>query len=299
VGARTASERTRFGRHVRTWLPLAGAAGLIAIAALASRTTSGVTSGMVIDRGVVQTLLEVVAYSAVLLGIVLFFVAMAFRRRRQLVARRVLAREPQSLRSRIGALLLPLVILALQIGAYVLLTELFPSDGRATPWGDLWPPVGQDPNALEASRDPTSFAIAFAIVTALVVVAIAVAIRWRRSDAALATEHDDRREIAAQAVELSLDALRREPDPRRAIIAAYAAMERSMSRAGLGREPSEAPIEYLRRMLAGAMADPGDVRTMTYLFEVAKFSDHPVDESMRGAAIQALDRISIATLQHA
>ena len=96
-------------------------------------------------------------------------------------------------------------------------------------------------------------------------------------------------------MEVGLEALRREPDPRRAIIAAYAAMERSLSHAGLGRQPWEAPIEYLRRVLAAALGAGDDVQAMTHLFEVAKFSHHPVDESMRSGAIGALERIRSAT----
>jgi hypothetical protein len=72
-------------------------------------------------------------------------------------------------------------------------------------------------------------------------------------------------------------------------------MERSLSHAGLGRKPWEAPIEYLRRVLARALGAPEDVETMTHLFEVAKFSQHPVDESMRSSAIGALERIRAAT----
>jgi hypothetical protein len=71
-------------------------------------------------------------------------------------------------------------------------------------------------------------------------------------------------------------------------------MERSLSNAGMGRHAWEAPIEYLRRVLARALGAPEDVQTMTHLFEVAKFSEHPVDESMRGDAIGALERIRTA-----
>ncbi|MBI2782250.1 MAG: DUF4129 domain-containing protein [Chloroflexi bacterium] len=103
------------------------------------------------------------------------------------------------------------------------------------------------------------------------------------------------RTAAAIAVDVSLDALRREPDPRRAVIAAYAAMERALSGAGLGRHRSEAPMEYVRRVLTEQTRAPEEVRTVTGLFQVAKFSQHPVDEGMRRSAIAALERIRAAT----
>ena len=53
-----------------------------------------------------------------------------------------------------------------------------------------------------------------------------------------------------QAVDESLDDLRAEPDPRRAVIAAYARLERVLAAHGLPRKPAEAPLEYLGRMLA-------------------------------------------------
>ena len=49
----------------------------------------------------------------------------------------------------------------------------------------------------------------------------------------------------AQAVDESLDDLRAEPDPRRAVIATYARLERVLAAHGLPRKPAEAPLEYL------------------------------------------------------
>src|SRR5207248_2203549 len=94
--------------------------------------------------------------------------------------------------------------------------------------------------------------------------------------------------------EVSLDAIRREPDPRRAVISAYAAMERSLSRAGFGRHRSEAPLEYLRRVVVAPTGAGEEVRTITLLFQHARFSDHDVDEPMRSRAIDALARIRAA-----
>jgi hypothetical protein len=71
-------------------------------------------------------------------------------------------------------------------------------------------------------------------------------------------------------------------------------MERSLSGSGLGRHRSEAPLEYLRRVLLGSTGATEEVRTITHLFQLAKFSHHDVDEPMRSRAIKALERIRAA-----
>jgi hypothetical protein len=95
-------------------------------------------------------------------------------------------------------------------------------------------------------------------------------------------------EEIALALDESLDDLRADPDVRRAIIAAYARMERSLAAAGIPRKPSEAPYEYLSRALRSLHTSAASVTRLTDLFEQAKFSHHDPDESMREDAIAAL-----------
>lgn len=97
-------------------------------------------------------------------------------------------------------------------------------------------------------------------------------------------------EVAA-AVDESLDDLRAEPDPRRAVIATYARLERVLASHGLPRRPAEAPFEYLRRMLANLSVSPKPARTLTDLFERAKFSQHAVEPEMKEQAIGALETV--------
>jgi uncharacterized protein DUF4129 len=98
-------------------------------------------------------------------------------------------------------------------------------------------------------------------------------------------------EALAAAIDDSLEGLRREPDPRKAVIAAYARMERALGAHGLPRDPSEAPHEYLARVLAELDASAGSVSRLTDLFERAKFSPHLVDLAMKEEAIDALVRL--------
>jgi hypothetical protein len=90
------------------------------------------------------------------------------------------------------------------------------------------------------------------------------------------------------ALDESLDDLRSEPDLRKAIIAAYARMERALALAGLARHPAEAPLEYVERALGELQTSSGGIRRLTDLFEWAKFSPHEPDPSMRDEAIEAL-----------
>jgi hypothetical protein len=86
----------------------------------------------------------------------------------------------------------------------------------------------------------------------------------------------------------TLDDLRAEPDPRRAVIAAYARMERALAWFGLPRRVFEAPLEYLARVLVDLRASTESVSRLTNLFERAKFSSHDIGPVLKQDAIEAL-----------
>jgi hypothetical protein len=90
----------------------------------------------------------------------------------------------------------------------------------------------------------------------------------------------------------SIEDLRAEPDPRRAVVAAYARMEQDLSSTGFPRRAHEAPLEFLDRALLDLDVDPASISELTMLFESAKFGHHSVDEEMRSEAIGALERIA-------
>jgi uncharacterized protein DUF4129 len=91
-----------------------------------------------------------------------------------------------------------------------------------------------------------------------------------------------------QVLDETLDDLRNETDPRKAVIAAYARMERALAAHGLPRRPSEAPLEYLSRVLVELHVTEPAIRPLTSLFQRAKFSPHEVDSGMKEQAIAAL-----------
>jgi len=90
------------------------------------------------------------------------------------------------------------------------------------------------------------------------------------------------------AVDESLEDLETETDPRRAVIRAYARMERALEAQGLGRRPSETPLEFLGRALTALKVGRPSVERLSALYERAKFSSHEIDWSMRTDALRAL-----------
>jgi len=96
------------------------------------------------------------------------------------------------------------------------------------------------------------------------------------------------------AVEESLDDLTTESDPRTAIIKCYRRFEHVAARARVPRAPWQTPEEFMRETLA-RLALPGEaVERLTRLFEVARFSHHPLDSLERDLARAALEEIRVA-----
>jgi hypothetical protein len=96
------------------------------------------------------------------------------------------------------------------------------------------------------------------------------------------------RKALAEILDDTLDDLRAEKDPRKAVIAAYSRMERSLASFGLPRRPFEAPGEYLSRVLEELQSGSPAARRLTHLFERAKFSQHTIDLGMKEEAIDAV-----------
>jgi uncharacterized protein DUF4129 len=87
----------------------------------------------------------------------------------------------------------------------------------------------------------------------------------------------------------TLDDLRAERDPRKAVIGAYARMERLFAAHQVPREEAETPQQYVQRVLARLQVSSFAVRRLTELYERARFSPHTVDAGMKDDAIAALE----------
>ena len=89
-------------------------------------------------------------------------------------------------------------------------------------------------------------------------------------------------------VDDSIGDIERDPDPRRAIIRAYVRMEAVLTRGGIPRRPSETPLEYIDGALRTLAIPAAPVRSLTDLFEIARFSDRQIDVSMKRRAVDCL-----------
>jgi hypothetical protein len=102
---------------------------------------------------------------------------------------------------------------------------------------------------------------------------------------------DDPAAAVAEILDDTLDDIRDERDPRRAVVAAYARMERALAAHGVPRARSEAPAEYLERALEELSASASSASRLTRLFEWARFSDHDVGPEMKEEANRALEAV--------
>jgi len=81
-------------------------------------------------------------------------------------------------------------------------------------------------------------------------------------------------------------------EPREAIIACYAAMERALADApGAMPQDSDTPSEVLARAVEHQAIHPGSANELVDLFAEARFSVHVMDEGHREAAVRALQLV--------
>jgi uncharacterized membrane protein (DUF485 family) len=149
---------------------------------------------------------------------------------------------------------------------------------------------GRGKGGAETHYDPTFQWPVLWAALALLAIAVGAWLWWRRTHPPVVTRAatPTMEEDVAASIGAALDDLEAEPDPRRAVIAAYARMEGVFGRHGLRRDPSETAGEYLRRILLGLTSQSDAVRRLTGLFEQAKFSTHAIDARMKQDAIDAL-----------
>jgi uncharacterized protein DUF4129 len=142
---------------------------------------------------------------------------------------------------------------------------------------------------------PTSIALTWLVVgsaAALLLVApAAVVVRRRRARRARQAVVPDVAARVGPGLRRSLADLESERDPRRAVQRAYARMEESLGTIELSRAPDETPTEFTARVLQVLGASAAAASDLTGLFEVARFSDHPMDEDDRRRAIALVRRV--------
>ena len=145
---------------------------------------------------------------------------------------------------------------------------------HALPPGNLWPLLG--------------------LFAAVALVAGALTAYRRRRDTALTFGKPAPGPAAAplaEALAAGAQALQEDPDPRTGIIGCYAAMERTLADAGSPAQAADTPAELLARATESGLVRSEWAGTLTGLFRRARYSDHPMTEADRAAALGALAQV--------
>jgi hypothetical protein len=153
------------------------------------------------------------------------------------------------------------------------------------------------PPAGDSGFDWLTFYVFGAVLLGLVVLVVGAVVTRRRWSEELSTEA----KLAATLDEIlrdTLEDLHDDSDPRRAVIRAYARMEKTFAAYGVPRHAAEAPFEYVARVLDRLEVSAYLVERLTNLFAWAKFSNHEIDVGMKDEAVDALAGLR-AELEHA
>jgi hypothetical protein len=253
------------------------------MAARSHRPFRGDTGGS--DRAPSTTFVDSLFTLSLVLLVVLVLIAISVR----IGVFRSMARKGRR-RSSIGGLIayLLVIVLAVAAGRHILdhekrLVKPGPADELAFPTKRPHKPIAT-PGTVRSPRIIWPLAIGVVVLIGGTAGVLIVLSRRRRVASRPREEAVD--ELVA-ALDSAIDDLRRDPDPRRAVVAAYARMEDALTVFGLPRKAAETPYEYLARAGRELEAEEA-VAALTDLFELAKFSEHSIDETMRGRAIDAL-----------
>jgi Domain of unknown function (DUF4129) len=138
--------------------------------------------------------------------------------------------------------------------------------------------------------------IAGMVIAVAVVVALTVWSRRRRSaDRARYPSSTLARLLDSLAA--GHDALSTNADPREAIIACYAAMERGFAAAGSAPAAADTPAEVLARAAGAGIIRSGSPERLTGLFRRARYSAEPMTSADSGAAASALAQMRADLLE--
>jgi hypothetical protein len=181
-----------------------------------------------------------------------------------------------------------LMLLPLAVLAFAIATASRLSAGGQAP-ASLQRPGPVIPAGTGASGGAGNLILACLVVA--LTAGLAAAVLFRKAPPARYVPTIAPQDAAAEILDEGLEAMLAEHDPRKAVIAAYVAMERAMARRGWPRRPHEAPTEYLARVLGVAPSRAEDLDELVRLYELARFSLHTVTASMRDAAVDAVRRL--------
>jgi hypothetical protein len=118
-------------------------------------------------------------------------------------------------------------------------------------------------------------------------------LRWRRGSR---QRPDDFEILADVAAAISADAEEQRAalhhgSPRNAIVACWLRLEAAVVAAGVTRDPADTSAELTQRVLASHHVEPVAIARLADLYREARFSEHPMGEDARRAAIESLDAV--------
>ena len=183
------------------------------------------------------------------------------------------------------------------IALFLLLTLPFLVPNAATPPGAT--PgngvPGTQPSTSAPAGPPAPASLRWFVVGSAAVLLLlapaAVFARRRRARRERQAVVPDAAERVGSDLRRSLADLGSERDPRLAVQRAYARMEESLGEIELSRARDETPTEFTARVLRVLGASAAAASDLTGLFEIARFSDHPMDEGDRRRAIASVRRV--------
>jgi len=283
--------------EVRTIAATAVGLVLVSLVALASGGSPWHAGGrQEVPVGVVRVLAAAAGVLAV--GLLLLVWAgtpsVEKRRRRR---RRLGASDLEGLGGSLSAAGKTAAIVGGAIALFLLLTLPFLAPNPATPPGAT--PGNVVPHGHTSASAPaghaTSTGLAWLVVgsaAALLLLApAAFVVRRRRARGARRAVVPDAAARVGFGLRRSLVDLETERDPRLAVQHAYARMEDSLGEIELSRARDETPTEFTARVLRVLGASVAAASDLTGLFEIARFSDRPMDEDDRRRAIASVRRV--------
>jgi hypothetical protein len=201
---------------------------------------------------------------------------------------------------RLALLLIPIILFAIAIGLFAAAPPVGPGSvgqpSGSTSAGSAGPgalPQTQS-SAFAATRSTNGVLpwISLGLAAAVVLVGIlAWVMSERRRRLSARVLGSKPRETMTEAIEEGIETLLSHPDPRLAVIAAYSVMEKAFARAGSARRLYETPLEFVGRILSSVPSAGADATRLAQLFELARFSQHEIDEKMRVVAVTTLSNI--------
>lgn len=267
---------------------------IVAVAAFATGSRAGedrLEGGLGADAG--RALTDVGMFAMLTFGSLMLVVAVVVTLRRQ-------AAGEAPLPERRPWLVPALITVGLLLVAAPLLSWVFEWIGppetqevEPEPVTEAPPPFagGGEQTASDEGATPAVIGIVVGVLGAAATTAWFVGTRQRRRPPdALAEEEteEQRRDRLRGLLDDALASLLDDPDPRRAVISAWARLEVAFAAAGQPRPKAEPPADYLERVIQAVDVDRALVRRLGASFERAMFSPHAVDRAAQTEAVEAL-----------